>query len=178
MIRAARQEAVACATAMGANALVDGDATRDRFLAGLREARYVHFSGHGMLDVAAPAFQTLFLAPSAADDGRLFAHDLLADSFAGCELVSLSACESGLGRFDIGDNLMGIPAALLAGGVRHIVATLWPVAVEPARVFFGLLYGALAGGATGLDAFAHAQRTTRDRYPALRDWGAFFLTGV
>jgi hypothetical protein len=73
---------------------------------------------------------------------------------------------------------MGIPANLLAGGVRYIAATLWPVAVAPARAFFRDLYGRLAKGASCLDAFAAAQRATREQFPAFRDWGAFFLTGV
>lgn len=178
MLVAANKEAKECAQALGVDAYLDAQATRARFFEGLRNSRYVHFSGHGVLDVVAPSFQTLFLAPEPGNDGRLFAHELLIDSFAGCELVSLSACESGLGRFDLADNLMGVPASLLTGGVRYVVATLWSVDVAPARVFFRTLYGELAADAACLDAFSNAQRATRKQYPAFRDWGAFVITGV
>ena len=177
MLPAGRAETVECAEAFGVAPYLDAEATPERFLAGLRGARYVHFSGHGKLDVVAPAFQALFLAPQPSSDGRVFAHELLAESFAGCELVSLSACESGLGRFDLGDNLMGIPGALLAGGVKCVVATLWSVRADAARLFFRTLYQCLHANAACVDAFADAQRATRKSFPAFSDWGAFVITG-
>lgn len=176
-LAAARAESEECAKVFETPPYLDEAATPARLHEGLATARYVHFSGHGALDVVAPAFQTLFLAPADGHDGRVFAHELLARSFAGCEMVSLSACESGLGRFDLADNLMGIPAALLAGGVRYVIATLWEVREAPARLFFRMLYEALHGGATCVDAFEKARRATRARYPAFRDWGAFILMG-
>jgi CHAT domain-containing protein len=176
-LAAAREESEECASVFETTPYLDAAATPARLHEGLASARFVHFSGHGALDVVAPSFQTLFLAPDARGDGRVFAHELLAGSFAGCELVSLSACESGLGRFDLADNLMGIPAALLSGGVRHVIATLWEVREATARLFFRSLYQELHRGAKCSDAFELARRTTRTSFPAFRDWGAFILTG-
>ncbi|WP_075024262.1 CHAT domain-containing protein [Actinomadura madurae] len=64
--------------------------------------------------------------------GRVFAHDILKTDLRGVELVTMSACESALGRFDINDNLHGLPAALLSAGAAAIVGCLWPVAPDVA----------------------------------------------
>ncbi len=177
MLAASPEEATECAKAFGTEPFLDAAAVPARLHEGLAAARYVHFSGHGEIDVIAPAFQTLFFAPDGDRDGRVFAHELMARSFAGCELVSLSACESGLGRFDLADNLMGISAALLSGGVRYVIATLWEVSDASARLFFRTLYEALHRGASCHGAFDLARQATRTRYPAYRDWGAFIIMG-
>jgi CHAT domain-containing protein len=77
----------------------------------------------------------------------------------------------------MGDNLRGLPAALLLAGVRTIVGTLWPVAPEPSRTFFTSFYRHLLGPRGALDAFAAAQRETRAVYPHYRDWAAFTFVG-
>lgn len=91
--------------------------------------------------------------------------------------MTLSACETALGRCDVADTLRGLPAALFLAGAATIVSTLWPVADAPARRFFETLYGAIAQGAGKLDAFRTAQATTRSAYPEWRDWGAFHYAG-
>ena len=93
------------------------------------------------------------------------------------EILTLSACETALGRFDAGDNLRGLPASFLLAGARAVVGTLWPVETNASALFFTEFYGAVHDGAVPLDAFAAAQRATRARFPAYRDWGAFAFSG-
>ena len=96
----------------------------------------------------------------------------------GLRLVTLSACETALGRFDRADNLRGIPAALFLAGVRSIVGTLWEARATAAEVFFVALYQQLmTGRATIARAYRAAQEETRQAFPAYRDWGAFVLMG-
>jgi CHAT domain-containing protein len=42
-------------------------------------------------------------------------------------LVTLSACESGLGRVASGDEVLGFPRAFLSAGSGSLIASLWPV---------------------------------------------------
>ncbi|MEI7031674.1 CHAT domain-containing protein [Streptomyces pratensis] len=168
------------AASMGGTAPVLGaDATPRRFLAALSEARYVHVAAHGAHNEWAPWHHCLFLAPDAerGEDGRVFAHDVLGVDLRGVELVTMSACESALGRFDVNDNLHGLPAAFLQAGAAAIVGCLWPVPPDVATAFFGALYEHLARSAGRRAAFRAAQTTTRARYPAYRDWGAFCFIG-
>jgi CHAT domain-containing protein len=166
------------ASATGARALLDDEATEEALVRGLAEARWLHVATHGRHQVAAPAFQALFLAPHGASDGIINAYELLAHDLRGLELVTLSACESALGRFDIGDNLRGLPAALFQAGAQAIIGTLWEVNSAVSAFFFTKLYERLAAGDGRVEAFAAAQSATRERYPAFFHWAAFHYSGA
>ncbi len=169
--------AAAVAAAMGTTAVVGPDATRRRLLAALAGARYAHIAAHGAHNEWAPWYQCLFLSPEGDDDGRVFAHDILQADLRGVELVTMSSCESALGRFDLNDNLRGLPAAFLAAGASAVIGCLWPVNPDAATAFFATLYARLAEDPDRRAAFRAAQVATHDRYPAYRDWGAFCFIG-
>lgn len=169
--------AAAVAAAMGTIAVIGPDATRRRLLAALAGARYAHIAAHGAHNEWAPWYQCLFLSPDGDDDGRVFAHDILQADLRGVELVTMSSCESALGRFDLNDNLRGLPAAFLAAGASAVIGCLWPVNPDAATAFFATLYARLAENPDRRAAFRAAQVATRDRYPAYRDWGAFCFIG-
>ncbi|MCX4760611.1 CHAT domain-containing protein [Streptomyces sp. NBC_01275] len=192
------EHATAVAEFAGGAALVGPAATPASLLARAQGARYVHVAAHGAHSQDASWFQCLYLNPpeagegpensaegenrragrqEASKDGRLFGHDVLAADLRGVDLVTLSACESGLGRFDLADNPRGLPAAFLLAGARAVVGCLWPVRAEAATYFFGELHRHLAGHHDTLRAFRHAQTVTRERFPQYRDWGAFAYHG-
>ncbi|MGW5617563.1 CHAT domain-containing protein [Streptomyces sp. NPDC003877] len=159
-------------------ALVGPDATPASLLAHAEGARYVHVAAHGAHSAEASWFQCLYLnPPEEGGDGRLFGHDVLAADLCGVDMVTLSACESGLGRFDPADNLRGLPAAVLLAGARSVVGCLWPVRTEAATCFFSELYRHLVPRHDTLAAFRHAQNVTRAQFPQYRDWGAFVYHG-
>ena len=158
-------------------AVTGSNATEEAFREALANSKRVHLSTHGRHCVAAPSFQTVFFSPGTNSDGRLHAFELAGLDLRGLELVTLSACETALGRFDIRDNLRGLPANLLLAGVRTIVGTLWNTENRCARYFFRRFYQATQAGAAPGEAFASAQRDTRVLHPQFRDWGAFYLMG-
>jgi hypothetical protein len=171
----AEEEATEVASVLGIEPILEQQATVAAVIDALQTTRYVHLAAHGRHNADAPAFQAILLAGSPS---RLSAHRLSAGDFRGLQLVTLGACETGLGRFDRADNLRGIPAALMLGGVRSIVATLWKVPDAASRTFFTALYRELAGSDAGIiGAFRAAQQATREGFPAYRDWGGFVLMG-
>lgn len=170
-------EACAVASLFGTEPLLDEDATRDAVLAALRMSRYVHVATHGRHSPRSPAFQSLFVATEGNGSSELHAYELLGLDLSGLELVTLSACETALGRFDVGDNLRGLTACLLHAGVQTIVGTLWPAADEPCEAFFTAFHREYGERPSALDAFALAQRAVRSEHPEYRDWGAFYLIG-
>ena len=157
--------------------LLERDVTRSRWMAALQSVPFVHLSTHGAHNRYAPAFQCLYLAPEDASDGRFFAYELIGLDLKGLKILTLSACETVLGRFDPSDNLRGIPAYLLTGGVKTIIGTLWSARPEAAERFFTTFYSELSGGKSTLDAFALAQRATREQFPLYDDWGPFYYIG-
>lgn len=158
--------------------LLNKQATREAFFDALSQSRFVHLSTHGSHDADAPAFQTVYLSPNNGSDGRLFAHELLSHDLHGLQLLTLSACETALGRFDVDDNLRGMPASFFQAGVSTVIGTLWEAEIGAAREFFTVLYRELKAGAGRLEAFHTAQRETRASLPQYRDWGAFHFMGV
>jgi hypothetical protein len=169
------EEVRGVAEPFGATARLDATATKRAVLQALETAQMVHLRAHGQHDIDAPMLQTVYLAPTRADSGRLFAYEVLGLDLSGLELVTLSACETGLGRFDEGDNVAGLAANLLLGGCHRVVSTLWPAAERAAAVFFPVLYAELSRNTPARQAFAHAQLQTRRLYPEYRDWGTFIM---
>jgi hypothetical protein len=173
-------EARSIAQVYGAQArlLVGPDATEAAAVEALQGSRRVHISTHGLHNVSAPSFQCIFFNPDAKDDGILNAYELLRLDLRGLELVTFSACETALGRFDVSDNIRGIPAALLIAGVRTIVGTLWNVESDTSKHFFTTFYRSLNENGSTKRAFLEAQADTRSAFPKYRDWGAFQLIGA
>ena len=184
VVESAVEEAQDVAALYGTVPLLEEQATPESVLDVLSRSRRVHIAAHGRHNVTAPAFQAIYLSAGPGNDGRLCAHQILARDLNALELVTMSSCETALGRFDIGDNIRGLPASLMIAGARALVGTLWPVQKDASRVFFTEFHRLLAAGDQlpakadrRLDAFTGAQRLTRARFPAYRDWGPFYYLG-
>ncbi len=173
----AAHEAATVAALYDQAPILDDEVTEWTVRQALGDSLYVHLAAHGRMDVDAPAFQCLYLTPDERSDGRLSAHELLDMNLRGTQVLTLSACETALGRFDYADNLRGLPASFLLGGVSTVIGTLWPVEDAASACFFSAFYRELRDNSPRLDAFATAQRLTRERFPAYRAWGPFCYVG-
>ncbi len=174
----AAQAQIIAASFPGARLLAPAESTPQRIMSEARGARYLHLAAHGADYPAAPAFACLYFTPESGSDGRLFAHQVIRHGLQGIEVVTLSACESALGRADVSDNLRGLASSFLQAGARAVVAALWPVSAAASTAFFTAFYSALAQGNTPLDSFRTAQIDTRGQYPGFKDWGGFTFIGA
>ncbi len=171
------EEAKAVASTMQAAPLLEAEATERRLLSALQGSRYVHVSTHGHQNPTSPSFHKLILTPEGDDDGYLNAYELLGLDLRGLELVTLSACETALGRFDRGMNPHGLPAMLLLAGAETVIGTLWEIEAGCSARFFTNLYTGLAQDKDKLTAYQEALHITREHHPEFRDWGAFYFVG-
>lgn len=113
-------------------------ATKGELLARAPSARLLHIASHHCFDHAAPLLSFLKLAGS---DGADFLYVLeLADLHLQAQLVTLSACDTGLSRVETGDEQYGIVRAFLAAGARSVVSTLWPIEDQSAAQLFSDFY--------------------------------------
>ncbi|WP_037679968.1 CHAT domain-containing protein [Streptomyces griseus] len=156
----------------------DAEVTPASLLAAAEHATHLHIAAHGSHDAEAAWFQCLYLNPDPDNDGRLYAFQVAQADLSRLDLVTLSACESAMGRYDLNDNLRGLPAAFLLAGASTVIGALWPVTADVASVFFEELYVRLDAGEGKRKAFRAAQLTARERYPAYRLWGAFTFVGA
>jgi CHAT domain-containing protein len=107
-------------------------------------------------------------------DGYLLGYEIANTDLRNCYLVSLSACETGLG--DVRNNLGvdGLSRALKLGGARHLLISLWKVPDQPTSVFMQLFYKELFAGKIPAAALQSTQLTMSKTYKAT-DWAAFIL---
>jgi CHAT domain-containing protein len=83
-------------------------------------------------------------------DGRLTAETILRQWRLDCDLVVLSACETGLGGEGGGNGLVGFAHAFLLAGARSVVLSRWKVDDTATALLMLRFYQNLLGKRTGL----------------------------
>lgn len=163
----------------GSEIFVQQEATKERFKAGAGRANMVHVAAHAELDDVDPLFSRILFASSAAEPGLLEAREIYTLDLRGVRLITLSACESGLGRVARGDEIIGFTRSLLSAGANSIVASLWPVADDSTDLLMGRLYRELAAGrdlmASMQLAQLEVQKNRRFAHPFF--WAPFNVIG-
>jgi CHAT domain-containing protein len=173
----AQKEAEAVAKTMPrSRALVRRDASRTAFRKYSSDFRFIHIASHGEFDADKPLASSLLLAPDGGDDGRLTVSDLYTMR-VDAELVTLSACETGLGKVANGDDVVGLTRGFLYAGAHTIVASLWQVDDRATSDLMTAFYRSLGKGLTKREALRAAQREQLARQPHPFFWAAFQLTG-
>jgi CHAT domain-containing protein len=172
----AEQEARSLARLLpGASVLLGKAATKQALVAGGPRYRTVHIAGHGVFDANEPLDSRLLLAPAAADSGELRVGELYGLTLV-ADLVTLSACETGLGRITNGGDVIGMTRGFLYAGASTVVASLWQVADEATLELMERFYTNL-GRMNKRDAMRAAQLEIARRIPQPYFWAAFYLTG-
>ena len=161
-------------------ALSGGEATRTRlFAAGLERARIVHIATHGEVDEVDPQRCGLWLAAEGNGPGFLSVADVLRLDLDS-DLVTLSACETGLGRLERGEGVVGLARAFMAAGSRSVLMSLWKVDDRSAAVLMTQFYSRmLKRGLPRDEALAEAKRALlshRDTRSPFH-WAPFVLMG-
>lgn len=135
----------------------------------------LHFATHGRFDARTPLSSGLYLAKGAEADGVLTVSDLYSLRWD-VDLVTLSACETGLGEIANGDDVIGLTRGFLYAGARSIVASLWEVDDAATAHLMESFYRALAT-TDKREALRRAQIATRQQYPQPWYWAAFNVLG-
>jgi CHAT domain-containing protein len=109
-------------------------------LPGLAGAQcWLHFACHGRFNEEAPLESYL----ETGAEERLTAREVLQNWRLQAELVTLSACQTGVSRILRGDEPMGLIRAFLYAGARAVLASQWPVQDLPTFLLMQRFYSAL-----------------------------------
>lgn len=109
----------------------------------LRDFKYLHFATHGIVDEKSPELSRIFLNTSSEpEDGSLFTGEIY-NLEINAELVTLSACQTGLGKISKGEGVIGLSRALAYAGAKNIIVSFWSVADESTAQLMTLFYKAM-----------------------------------
>ncbi len=103
-------------------------ATTDTLLKEAPDQHIIHIATHGIVDSTFDSFSGIVLAmgSDSSDDGLLQGYEV-GDLKLNCELITLSACETGRGQIVAGEGILGLPRLFLGAGARSVLMTRWKV---------------------------------------------------
>jgi tetratricopeptide (TPR) repeat protein len=164
-----RREVQAIADLFDQRVVDVGSSASEQTLASLRDRGelasfgVIHLATHGEIDDLAPMSSRLLLSqdhltdPTAAAslegpvyDGILTAGEVLGTWKLNAELVTLSACRSGLGRQGGGEGYVGFAQAFFLAGARGLVVSLWEVDDRATSLLMTRFYQNWLGKRAGL----------------------------
>lgn len=125
--------------------VIRGDqASKQEVLEGLEGCAHAHFAAHARFDLDDPFKSSIRLA----GEETLTLTEWLPRLREHCpSFVVLSACDTAVARVtSTPDESVGFPAALLAHGVRTVLATLWSVDDDATALLMGEFYREYASG--------------------------------
>ena len=150
----------------------------------LAKYKYFLFATHGLFVPEFPSLSSIVLSQGMNDsdnDGYITVsewmnYDLRSD------LIYLSACESGLGDYQTGEGIIGIPYALTVAGNKDTVMSLWKVNDEATAEFTSAVFEKLSKGKSEVSALNETKREflqgSNPKYKNPSVWAAFVLYGI
>lgn len=151
--------------------LLEAQATLAALRAHAPAADVLHFACHGHFRPDNPLFSSVRLA-----DGWLTVRDAYELDLR-CELVVLSACETGAGRVAPGDELIGLARGFFSAGAPALLVSLWAVDDAATAGLMASFYAQLRAGAGPAAALRQAQCEWLARCPHPFFWAPFMLLG-
>jgi CHAT domain-containing protein len=139
-----------------------------------REGRFrlLHLATHAVFREDNPLFSGLQLS-----DGWLLAADIERRRLE-CDLVTLSACTTGLGALAPGEEVLGLTRSFLRAGARSVLVSLWAAHDGATALLMRAFYKRLNSGLRRGEALRGARSEVRERYQHPYFWAPFTLVGA
>jgi CHAT domain-containing protein len=167
----------------GARKVLLGAEATERAFKGesLRRYRRLHFATHSLIDEQSASRSAVVLSPDddALEDGLLEVGEVSGLDLD-CDLVVLSACQTGRGRLFSGEGIVGLSRAFLYAGARSVIMSLWNVSDLSTGQLMKDFYRNLTSGLSNAAALREAKlrmvgggKQTRHPYY----WSCFVMVG-
>jgi CHAT domain-containing protein len=159
------------------------EASKQNFLASVKQANLIHLASHAMLDEVDPMRSFIVfdnLDSLSKDEQRLYAYELYGLNL-NADLAVLSACNTGMGKQKKFNGVVSLAKAFQFAGVNSTVMSLWPVQDESTAEIMQLFYGFLDDGLTKSEALRQAKlaylESADDIHKLPFYWAPFILQG-
>lgn len=131
----------------------------------------LHFATHGVIDKN-PFDSNITLNK----EENLTVKDIFELSI-NAELVTLSACDTGINHFVNGDEMIGLMHSFFYAGAGSLLVSLWPVSDEATFDLMKIFYRNIKNGMNKPNALQNAIIETKKIHDHIRSYGAFILVG-
>ena len=150
-------------------------ATEQALVKSSAEYGIIHIASHGEFDSVNPLFSRILLAKDREEDGNLEVEEIFRLTL-NADLVVLSACQSGLGKLQKGDEMIGLSRAFTYAGTHSLLSTLWRVSDVTTAILVKHFYRnySVEDKAASL---RKAQLLVKRYYPHPSYWAGFVLSG-
>jgi CHAT domain-containing protein len=147
----------------------------------LTDFRVVHLAVHGFADTRFPERSGLVLGvdPRSRNNGLLRVPDIMRLHF-NADLVTLSACDTGVGKVEDEEGITNLAEAFLVSGAKAVVASLWSADDMYTLALMERFYTHIAEGEDKAAALRQAKLELIAKYGKGTPpyyWGAFVLIG-
>lgn len=145
----------------------------------LSNYRVIHMAVHALADSRYPDRSALVLArDDPPEDGLLQVREITRMHLS-ADLVTLSACQTGIGPTEGEAGVISLEQAFLNAGAKAVVASLWNVEDESTTQLMEAFYRHLANNEDKATALKSAKRELRHANPTLPPyyWAGFVLVG-
>ncbi len=145
--------------------------------------RLIHFATHAVIDERAPARSgiVLSLVNTGKEDGILRASEIF-NLNLNADLVTLSACRTGLGKVVRGEGMIGLTRAILSAGSSRVLVSLWEVNDLATPALMKAFYARLSAGRSVAEALREAKiamiHSDRPAHRLPHFWAPFVLSGA
>jgi len=141
----------------------------------------IHFATHASANDAFPDYSYLAFSKDSTASNLLYAKDLYNYKIK-ADLVTLSACETGIGKLQKGEGMLSLARAFNYAGVPAIVTTLWKINDQSTSEVMEYFYENLYNGLSKKEALRQAKLTYLElnedailKHPYY--WSGIVLTG-
>ena len=155
-----------------ATTLLDGAATLAALKKQAPRANVLHLACHGQFRPDNPRFSSLRLA-----EDWMTLRDASGLDLRQCEIVSLSACETGVNAVAPGNELIGLARGFFSAGAPTILMSLWTVDDATTADLMTDFYAKLCAGESAAKALRYAQLEVMKEHPHPFFWSPFVRFG-
>ncbi|UII33692.1 CHAT domain-containing protein [Fulvivirga ulvae] len=154
----AEKEARHVALLYNTEALVGSDATEADFKKRAPLAHIIHLASHAIVDHENPLYSKLVFSPGkdTVEDGLLHTYELY-NMTLNADLVSLSACNTGIGKYYAGEGPMSLARGFMYAGTPNVMMSLWSVPDQSTSTIMQSFYGYLKEGMSKPEALRKAK---------------------
>ncbi len=163
------------------NVFVDKEATLENFKTNIKNHNIIHLATHAQTDNEIPEYSFLAFTPDKNKEYLLYVNDLYAMNI-NAEMVTLSACKSGVGDLKKGEGLLSLSRAFFYAGAKSLVYTLWNINDSSSSEIMEKFYENLSDGASKDEALRNAKLTflekhKEDNFKHPYYWSSFIISG-